>query len=197
MSKKDDLIAATKELLWLVGYESMSPKRVLEQSGAGQGSLYHHFTGKEALALAALEEVETELRLRAESILLGDGTPMARIDRFLNLERAATRGCRIGRLVPEPGVIESSLHAPVKRYFQHLGNMIEGVLLQAKECGEIAGDINTKQIAYLIMASVQGGYILARAYQNDSAMSTALDGIRSLLAALQESGSHSAASVVE
>ncbi|WP_417529958.1 TetR/AcrR family transcriptional regulator [Marinobacter lipolyticus] len=192
MSKKDDLIAATKELLWQVGYESMSPKQVLAESGAGQGSLYHHFEGKEALALIALEEVEAELRLRAERILLGDGSPMERIDRFLTLERAATRGCRIGRLVPEVGVIESSLHAPIKRYFQFLGNMIEGVLLQAKASGEIPEDAHTKQITYLIVAAVQGGYILARAYQDDAAMSTALDGVRSLLAALQQAGPHSA-----
>lgn len=189
MSKKDDLIAATKELLWAVGYESMSPKRVLQESGAGQGSLYHHFTGKEDLARQALEEVEAELRQRAEEVLLGDGAPLERIDRFLSLKRVAIRGCRIGRLVPESEVIESSLHAPIRRYFQHLGNMLEGVLLQAKERGELAPEVSAPQIAAVIMASVQGGYILARAAQDDSAMTAALDGARALLAQLERAGS--------
>ena len=45
-SKRDKLIEATKSLLWEVGYESMSPKTILKRSGAGQGSLYHHFEGK-------------------------------------------------------------------------------------------------------------------------------------------------------
>lgn len=188
MSKKEDLIAATKDLLWAVGYESMSPKLVLEKSGAGQGSLYHHFTGKEALALTALEEVENELRQRAESILLGSGSPMARIYEFLSLKRDATRGCRIGRLVPEAEVIESSLHTPIQRYFRHLGNMLEGVLLQAREQGEISVHANPRQLAHVIMASIQGGFILARATREDMAMVCTLEGVISLLKALQQEG---------
>lgn len=184
MSKKDDLIAAAKDLLWAVGYESMSPKRVLQESGAGQGSLYHHFVGKEDLAFQALEQVESELRLRAEEVLLGEGSPLERVNRFLSLKRAATRGCRIGRLVPEAAVIDSSLHGPIKRYFRHLGNMLEGVLLQAKECGELTAEVNTREIATLLMASIQGGYILARAAQDDAVMNSALDGAKALLAQL-------------
>ncbi len=45
-SKRTALIEATKALLWERGYEATSPRDMLHRSGAGQGSLYHHFSGK-------------------------------------------------------------------------------------------------------------------------------------------------------
>jgi len=190
MSKKNDLIAATKELLWTGGYESMSPKLILEKSGAGQGSLYHHFSGKEALALTALEEVKHDLCQQADSILLGDGSPMARINEFLSIERAATRGCRMGRLVPESEVVESSLLTPIQRYFRHLDSVLEDVLLQAREEGEIPDNANIRQLVYVIMAAIQGGYVLARALRDEAGMTSTLDGVISLLALLQQQSTH-------
>ncbi|GHO87191.1 helix-turn-helix domain-containing protein [Dictyobacter formicarum] len=55
------LIEATKELHWERGYEAMSPRAVLERSGAGQGSLYHHFRGKAELVSTALDEIGTDM----------------------------------------------------------------------------------------------------------------------------------------
>lgn len=181
MSKRQALISTTKDLLWAVGYESMSPKLILKDSGAGQGSLYHHFTGKEALALAALEEVEREMCQRAESVLLGPEQPLTRVFNFLSLKRSGIRGCRIGRLVGETGVIQSSLRDPVHRYFQHLSHMLEDVLLQAREQGEIPRDTGIKELVHLITAAIQGGYVLSRAAQDDEAMNTTLAGVKDYL----------------
>ncbi len=50
MSTREHLVAAAKGLLWERGYAAMSPRAVLRASGAGQGSLYHHFAGKADLA---------------------------------------------------------------------------------------------------------------------------------------------------
>lgn len=185
MSKREALITTTKDLLWAVGFESMSPKLILKHSGAGQGSLYHHFTGKEALALAALEEVEQEMLRRAESVLLGPEPPLARVFSFLNLKRSGIRGCRIGRLTAETSVIQSSLKEPIQRYFQHLSNILEGVLLQARERGEIPQDTGINELVHLIIAAVQGGFVLSRASQSDAAMDAALKGVKDYLTLLQ------------
>jgi tetracycline repressor-like protein len=42
-SKRDQLVQATKELLWEAGYEAMSPRDIQARSAAKPGSLYHHF----------------------------------------------------------------------------------------------------------------------------------------------------------
>ena len=63
MSTPERLIESTRELLWERGYVGTSPKAILERSGAGQGSMYHHFKGgKPDLALAAIRRTAEELR---------------------------------------------------------------------------------------------------------------------------------------
>jgi AcrR family transcriptional regulator len=49
-SKRDQLVEATKELLWEVGYKAMSPRDIQARSAAKPGSLYHHFPSKLAIA---------------------------------------------------------------------------------------------------------------------------------------------------
>jgi AcrR family transcriptional regulator len=39
-SKRDQLVEATKELLWEAGYEAMSPRDIQARSAAKPGSLY-------------------------------------------------------------------------------------------------------------------------------------------------------------
>ncbi|BBJ46318.1 hypothetical protein SSPO_090360 [Streptomyces antimycoticus] len=62
MDTRERLIASTRELLWERGYVGTSPKAIQERSGAGQGSMYHHFRGKPDLALAAITRSAEELR---------------------------------------------------------------------------------------------------------------------------------------
>lgn len=56
MNTRDRLVAATRELMWEKGYAATSPKDIQRAAGAGQGSMYHHFSGKEDLAVTAMEQ---------------------------------------------------------------------------------------------------------------------------------------------
>jgi TetR/AcrR family transcriptional repressor of nem operon len=68
---RDHLIESTRELLWERGYVGTSPRAIQQRAGAGQGSMYHHFAGKRALALAAIERSAAELLAAADAQLSG------------------------------------------------------------------------------------------------------------------------------
>lgn len=51
------LITAACTLLAERGFEATSPTMVLQRSGIGHGSLYHHYRGKEDLALDAISHM--------------------------------------------------------------------------------------------------------------------------------------------
>lgn len=65
MSTRERLVESARDLLWERGYVGTSPKAILERAGAGQGSMYHHFTGKSDLALAAITRTAEEMRAAA------------------------------------------------------------------------------------------------------------------------------------
>jgi AcrR family transcriptional regulator len=68
------LIRSTQELLWERGYVGTSPKAIQRAADAGQGSMYHHFSGKAELAKTAIERSGVELRAAAEQQFGGSAT---------------------------------------------------------------------------------------------------------------------------
>jgi AcrR family transcriptional regulator len=186
VSTSERLIESTRELLWERGYVGTSPKAILERAGAGQGSMYHHFKGKPDLALAAIRRTAEEMRATAEAVLAGPGTPYGRIEAYLRRERDALRGCPIGRLTMDPDVIASAeLRAPVEETLTWLRGRIAGIVEEGKEQGQFAPDLDGDRIAAAVVATVQGGYVLARASGSPAAFDAGVQGLLSLLAPLR------------
>ncbi|MGP4048150.1 TetR/AcrR family transcriptional regulator [Streptomyces sp. 2A115] len=182
MSTPERLIEATRELLWERGYVGTSPKAILQRSGAGQGSMYHHFTGKSDLALAAIGRTAEEMRATAEGVLGGPGSPYQRIEAYLRRERDVLRGCPVGRLTMDPEVIESDeLRAPVDETLDWLRERLAGIVEEGQERGEFAPSLDGEEIAAVIVSTVQGGYVLARASGSAAAFDTGVRGLLSLL----------------
>ncbi|WP_069758770.1 TetR/AcrR family transcriptional regulator [Streptomyces sp. LUP47B] len=182
MSTSDRLIESTRELLWERGYVGTSPKAILERAGAGQGSMYHHFKGKPDLALAAIRRTAEDLRATAEEVLGGPGTPYERVAAYLRRERDVLRGCPIGRLTMDPDVIASDeLRAPVDETIDWIRERIAGIVEEGKEQGQFASWLDGEEIAATVLATVQGGYVLARASGSPAAFDMGLRGLLSLL----------------
>ncbi|MFE6844468.1 TetR/AcrR family transcriptional regulator [Streptomyces sp. NPDC057686] len=182
MSTQDRLIESTRELLWERGYVGTSPKAILERAGAGQGSMYHHFQGKPDLALAAIRRTAEELRASAQSALHGPGTPYERIRAYLERERDVLRGCPVGRLTMDPDVVANEdLRAPVDETIGWLREQLARIVEEGQEQGQFARSLDAWEIAATVLATVQGGYVLARASGSPAAFDSGVRGLLSLL----------------
>jgi len=137
-SKRDQLVEATKDLLWEVGYEAMSPRDIQSRSAARPGSLYHHFPSKLAIAEAALTEAAAEEIASLDEIFSADTPPLEAVRRYLFLKREAFRGCRLGRLVHEASIEHEELRRPIAAYFDSVRNHIARALAQAQSDGTYA-----------------------------------------------------------
>ncbi|XVV33770.1 TetR/AcrR family transcriptional regulator [Streptomyces sp. CA-100214] len=183
MSTSERLIESTRELLWERGYVGTSPKAILERARAGQGSMYHHFKGKPDLALAAIRRTAEEMRAGAAGVLDGPGTPYERIAGYLRREREVLRGCPVGRLTMDPDVIaDDALRAPVDETLDWLRERIARIVEEGRARGEFAPSLVAEEIAAAVVATVQGGYVLARASGSPTAFDAAVRGLLALLA---------------
>ncbi|MFF7689037.1 TetR/AcrR family transcriptional regulator [Streptomyces syringium] len=189
MSTSERLIESTRELLWERGYVGTSPKAIQQRAGAGQGSMYHHFSGKPDLALAAIRRTAAELREQAERQFSAPGTAVERISAYLLRERDVLKGCPIGRLTQDPDVLaDPVLRGPVEETFDWLRTRLTEVLAEGRERGELATDLDPADTASAVMAVLQGGYVLARAAGSTTPYDRAVRGALGLLAAHAAAG---------
>ena len=74
---RQHLIAVATELFAARGFEGTSIEAVLEHAGVSRGSLYHHFTSKEALFEAVVESVHARVgeATLAAAAAVGDADP--------------------------------------------------------------------------------------------------------------------------
>jgi len=176
------LIRSTQELLWARGYVGTSPKAIQLAAEAGQGSMYHHFSGKAELAKAAIERSGAELRAAAEDQLGSAGTATERITRYLGRDREVLRGCRMGRLTADPDVIaDPALRAPIDETFRWLRGRLAEIIAEGKKKGEYPASLDAVSTAATIAAVLQGGYVLARAADSEEPFEQAVEGLIALL----------------
>ncbi|MFC9229311.1 TetR/AcrR family transcriptional regulator [Streptomyces decoyicus] len=184
LSTRDRLVRSTQELLWERGYVGTSPKAILERAGVGQGSMYHHFAGKSALALAAIRRTAEDMKAAAEECLSAPGTAYERVAGYLLRERQVLRGCPVGRMTQDRDVVRSpELRQPLDEMFGWLQGRITQVLDEGRRRGELAAELDPAAAAAAVAAVVQGGYVLARAADDTAPFDAAVRGVLALLAA--------------
>ncbi|MQY35771.1 putative HTH-type transcriptional regulator YxaF [Streptomyces sp. RB17] len=183
--RREALTRAAAELLWERGYTGTSPAMILERAHAGQGSMYHHFSGKAELAAAAMAHMSDQLRSRTEDALAAAESAVARINAFLDLERDPLAGCRMGRLAQDHEIVaDDGLRVTTADFFTWLGDRLSAVLAEGVRAGEFRPETDPDVMASLIMATVQGGYVLARAHQDPAGFRRAVAGAKQVVASL-------------
>lgn len=184
MNTADRLIESTRALLWERGYVGTSPKAILERAGAGQGSMYHHFSGKRDLALAAVRRTAQEMRESAEERFRSPGTGLERVTAYLLREREVLKGCPVGGLTQDPDLMaDPELRAPVDETFVWLRERIASLLSEAREDGALDSALDPADTAAAVVAVLQGGYVLARAADSAEPFHRAVGGVLALLGA--------------
>ena len=181
-SKRDQLVEATKVLLWEVGFEAMSPRDIQERSSARPGSLYHHFPSKLAIAEAALDEAAAEDIACLEQVFSERSPPLEIVQNYLLLKRDAFRGCRFGRLVHEASIEHEELRRPVAAYFDAVRTHLARCLKQAQSDGTLRVGLDPESLAVSLIALIQGGYVIARSFKDEALFRQAIEGALALLA---------------
>jgi TetR/AcrR family transcriptional repressor of nem operon len=179
---REALIDTTQALLWERGYAATSPRAILDRAGVGQGSMYHHFAGKEALAVAAFERSAEAVFEKAATMLSGEGSAVERINAYLLLQREVLRGCPVGRRAGDADVLDSAaLRVVLASTFDRIRALTVEVVAQGIERGELRPDVEPSELADTILAVVQGGYVLARAAADPAPFERAVHGAVALL----------------
>lgn len=82
-STSQEILDQAVPLFAAAGYSGVSMREIAAAVGVRAAALYHHFPDKQTLYLAAMAHAFTNKSTALTSALTGDGTPFARLERFV------------------------------------------------------------------------------------------------------------------
>jgi TetR/AcrR family transcriptional regulator, transcriptional repressor for nem operon len=167
LSLKDRIIHEALRQFSSKGFKSTSISDILEAVGSSKGGLYNHFKSKEELFYAALSEARKIWRQRNLTGLDRCERPLDKIkqilenyrDRYLADSENFPGGCIFVALAVELHDQQPHLAKEVKEGFERFKGLIERLLDQEKEAGNLKNGIDTGMVAEVIFSGLLGACV--------------------------------------
>ncbi len=166
------------------GFTATRIEDVCAEAGLTKGSFFHHFAGKDDLALAAAAHWDAEtgaLFAQADYQALGD--PLDRLLAYLDFRVALLAGelcdttCLLGTMVQDTYATHPELRAACDTYIRRHAATVTAIIADAKRAHAPHARWNPESLSMHIQAALQGAFVLAKA---SGAPGVAVDSLRHL-----------------
>ncbi|MBI3008144.1 MAG: TetR/AcrR family transcriptional regulator [Candidatus Omnitrophica bacterium] len=183
---REKIIREARQIVNRKGLMDTSISDIISATGLKKGSLYFHFSGKNALSLAVLEKSRDEFLEFLDLSLVGN-TPGERLDNFFNevirFHKSAgfIGGCIFGNTALEMGDKDKRISVFVEKVFAEWAGKIRKVVKAAQKSKQVRNDIPAGILACNIIAGIEGGIMLARLGKNKKPLKDCLNSMKTLL----------------
>ena len=185
---KTRLLNAAMQVIRARGYHATRIEDVCEAAGLTKGSFFHHFKGKEDLALAtAAHWDELTGDVFATAPYRAHADPLDRLLGYVDFRRAILQGdvpdytCLVGTMVQEVHETHPRIREACDRSISEHAATVEADIAEAMSKYGIGAGWSAESLALHIHAVIQGGFILAKARQSADVAAASLDHLRRYL----------------
>jgi AcrR family transcriptional regulator len=182
MDLKEKIVAESLKLFSLKGFLSTSINDILEAANTSKGGLYNHFESKESLFFAVLNEANRIWREETLADLDQISKPVEKIkkllenyrDRYLKDRSNFPGGCIFVTLSVELDDQRPVLSRELNKGFAGLKAMLNRLLDQGKESGEVRKDVDTAAVTEMIFAGMLGASVIYGMEKSDACLDQAI-----------------------
>ena len=167
------LLEAAFDEIHRTGFQAASLHRILRRTGLTKGALYHHFPNKLALGYAVVDELlGPYLEQNWLAPLRSATDPVEKMKELLveNAGRMEDRdialGCPLNNLAQEMAPVDAGFQKRILGLFDAWRDGIATALAAGQTTGLVRDDINPRQAASVILATMEGCIGLAKAAQS-------------------------------
>ena len=168
MNLKERIIHESLKLFSLKGFLSTSINDILETANTSKGGFYNHFASKEDLFFEVLDEARRIWRERNLSGLDEIESPVGKIkkllenfrDRYLKDSEDFPGGCIFLTFSVELDDQCPHLSKEVNKGFIGLKAMLNRLLDEGKESGELSDSVSTNAITEMLFAGMLGATVI-------------------------------------
>jgi len=178
--ERDEIVNRAIKLMLTGGYDGTSMAQIATACGIRKASLYHHFPDKDALVLAAIEQIHAHFREHIFVFARRDNMNSKQRLRALNKAtfqffEGREGGCLLGNFVLELMERAPQFQAPLRAYFDEWASTIAHVFESAHSRSK------ARDLAFAALAQIQGAIMMMRLYQHPGHLRRALAGLLEML----------------
>jgi TetR/AcrR family transcriptional regulator, transcriptional repressor for nem operon len=178
-ASRDRIVERAAELFAERGIAATSVDEVLAAAGAGKGQFYHYFRGRDELAAAAVG-------FRCAQVIAGLTEALGGVSSLAGLEQALAGfaagfeamgmpGCPIGTLSAEVAGRNEEARLAAAAGFDAWERLLADALERIRQHGELRADAESAVLATGLLASLEGGMVLAQARRDMASLRVAVE----------------------
>jgi len=183
LATRQRIVVRTASLLNTQGYRSTPVSAIMQAAGLQKGGIYRHFESRGALTLEAFWYAVARMRRRLSDALEGKRTAKDKLFALFDVVRNAPReeafrgGCPIVNLAIESDDADPELRNAARQAMTRLIEVFERVIAQGMKQGEFRKG-EARAHARFIVASLEGGIMMANLYKDPAYMEAVLGRLR-------------------
>ena len=189
LATRERILAAATELIAQQGVAGTHTDQVRDAAGISGSQLYHYFDSKQALIRAVITRQADAVGADGDLPQIGalDSHEALRAWADAAIERQGQndgRGeCNLGTLAGELSVSDEESRAELSTGFLRWKELLRDGLRHMQERGELQPDADVGELAYALLAALQGGTLMAQTLRTteplEASMNAALAYVRS------------------
>jgi len=166
------LMCAFKEV-HLNGFQAASIQNIINCAGVTKGALYHHFSSKEDIGLALLDEVFTQY-IRSSFIepISQSDDPITALRKHLEetgnqmSEEDIMLGCPLDHFAQEMSPLNKEFQSRIDTLYKNKHEALVNTFRRGQEAGNVTTDVAAESIAMMIDATLQGSMAMAKSQRS-------------------------------
>lgn len=162
----EQILDIAQDLVRCRGYSAFSYADISEQIGIRKASIHYHFSSKEDLARALVRRYRDAFRQTLQQIERLTSDPQSQLTQFFHLYQGGLNQnqlCLCGMLSSELTVLPETVKHEIQFFFSETQSWLAAVLRRGCEAGIFSSQLSPVNAAALLLATLQGAQLLARA----------------------------------
>jgi TetR/AcrR family transcriptional repressor of nem operon len=163
------ILDAAERLVQTRGFNAFSYADVAAELGVTKPALHYHFAGKAELGEALIARYTTRFSEALETIDSGKENAVQKLDAYADLYAqvlAQNRMCLCGMLAADYHTLPEPMRQAVIAFFDDNENWLASVLDQGRHDGTLELDGSSREVAQMIIGSLEGAMLVARTYRD-------------------------------
>jgi TetR/AcrR family transcriptional repressor of nem operon len=179
-STSDNILNVAQSLIMTRGYNGFSYADISDAVGIRKASIHHHFPTKAELVSVLVERYRQETVTGLNSVREHMANPVAQLQAYVNhwqacILDASAPFCVCAMLAGEMQMLPQDVATGVRAHFNNLAGWLTSVLKDGAEQNLFRLDKLPEQEAQILMASVHGAMLSARAFGDPNLFPAIID----------------------